>query len=208
MFFVRREQVHHWDLSSEPDGFVLILKKSFVEKSLDHELKILLMEISKQSCLAITHPEIIHALFTILTEENAYEHQYAFSITEGLLKSLLAKVLEMAIPQQKSPVRKGLYESFLELLNIDDAIKNKVAYYAVMLHTTPQNLNAACRKAVNQSAAEVLSAHILDRAKRLLIYTDNTVTEISQALDFSDTSHFVKYFKRLTGHTPLAFRRM
>lgn len=28
IFFVRKEQVHHWNLDSEPDGFVLIIKNS------------------------------------------------------------------------------------------------------------------------------------------------------------------------------------
>jgi AraC family transcriptional activator of pobA len=208
MFFVRKEQVHHWELDSEPDGFVLILKKAFVDQSLDSELKVLLMEISKQSCLHIYDPVIIQALFSLLTLENAYEHEYGFQITEGLLKSLLAKVLEIAAPQMALSTRKGLYESFFELLNKGDVIKNKVAYYANLLNTSPQNLNAACRKAINQSAADVLSAHILEQAKRLLIYTDNTVSEISATLDFSDTYHFVKYLKRLAGHTPLSFRRM
>lgn len=208
MFFVRKEQVHHWDLSSEPDGFVLILKKAFVDKSLDRQLKILLQEVSKLSSLHITDPATIHSLFALLTQENAYEHEYAFQITEGLLKSLLAKVLEISVPQAGPQHRGGLYESFLDLLTKGDVVKNKVVYYARLLHTTPQNLNAACRKAADQSAAEVLSGHILDQAKRLLIYTDNTSGEIASTLDFNDTSHFVKYFKRLTGYTPQAFRKM
>jgi len=208
MFFVRKEQVHHWELLTEPEGFVLILKKAFIDKSLDNGLKVLLMEISKRSCVHIAEPDAIEALFTILTRENAYDHEYSFQITEGLLKSLLAKVLEIAAPQAALSPRKGLYESFFELLNKGDVIKNSVAHYARMLNTSPQNLNAACRKAVNLSAAEVLSGYILDQAKRLLIYTDNTITEISATLDFGDTSHFVKYFKRLTGSTPLAFRRI
>lgn len=208
MFFVRKEQVHHWDLDSEPEGFVLIIKKAFVEKSLDNELRSLFMKISKQSSLSITDTSTIETLFSLLTRENSYEHEYAFQITEGLLKSLLAKVLEMAMPQPTVASGKGLYESLFELLNKEDIIKNKVAHYAHLLNTTPQNLNAACRRSANQSAAEVLSGHILDQAKRLLIYTDNTITEISATLDFSDTSHFVKYFKRLTGYTPQAYRKM
>jgi len=208
MFFVRKEQVHHWDLASEPEGYVLIIKKAFVEKSLDSELRSLFTKISKQSSLNVTDTATIESLFSLLTHENSFEHEYAFQITEGLLKSLLAKVLEMTPPQTDLTKGKGLYESFSELLNQEDIIKNKVSRYARLLNTTPQNLNAACRKAVNQSAAEVLSGHILDQAKRLLIYTDNTITEISGTLDFSDTSHFVKYFKRLTGHTPQAFRKM
>ena len=101
-----------------------------------------------------------------------------------------------------------LFHSFRELLSQSAEIKNNVAYYAGRLNTTPQNLNTACRKAVNQSAAEVLAEHIINEAKRLLIYTDNTVSEISFNLDFNDPSHFVKYFKRHTMQTPKAFRSL
>ena len=113
----------------------------------------------------------------------------------------------MALPQEVESEGKGLYDSFFELLAKEDLVRNKVSYYAKILNTSPQNLNAACRKAIKQSAAEVLSGHILDQAKRLLIYTNNSVTEIAASLDFGDTSHFVKYFKRLTGFTPQAYRK-
>jgi hypothetical protein len=38
---MHRDQVHHWDITSEPEGFVIIIKNGFIEKSLDGELKTL-----------------------------------------------------------------------------------------------------------------------------------------------------------------------
>lgn len=207
LYFVRREQVHFWELDTEPDGFVLILKKGFVDRSLDKEMKSLLIKVSKYSCVKVTEPDAVHSLFSLLCNESSYSHEYSFQITEGLLKSLLAKVLEMALPQKEQLQNKSLYDSFCELLENEDTVRNKVSHYAKILNTSPQNLNTACRKSASQSAAEVLSDHILAQAKRLLVYTNNSVTEIAANLDFSDTSHFVKYFKRLTGFTPLAYRK-
>lgn len=79
-------------------------------------------------------------------------------------------------------------------------------YYAELLNTSPQNLNEACQKAVQKPASEVLADFIIIEAKRMLLYTDQTVSEIAFALDFTDASHFVKYFKKLVGLTPQAFR--
>lgn len=79
-------------------------------------------------------------------------------------------------------------------------------YYADKINTSPQNLNAACRKAADKSASEVLAEFITSEAKRLLLYTNMSVSEISFALGFTDSSHFVKYFKRFTGQTPQLFR--
>lgn len=209
IFFVRKEQVHHWDLKSVPDGYVLILKKGFIEKSLDSELKALLAKVSSLSSLQVKDTGTINQLFQLLTKENDTASENSFPIVEGLLKALLAKILEVATPLfSKVKVKADLFQSFRELITQNTEIKNNVAYYAGLLSTTPQNLNAVCRKAVSQSASEILAEHIISEAKRLLIYTDNTISEISFVLDFHDPSHFVKYFKRFTGHTPQAFRSL
>jgi AraC-like DNA-binding protein len=209
IFFVRREQVHHWELLSEPEGYVLILKKPFIDRGLDNELKLLLTEVSNLTSLHVKDNETIDQLFALLTKENERINENNFTIIEGLLKALLAKVLEVAKPLTgKIKIKSDLFQSFRELLGQDPVVKNDVAHYAGLLNTTPQNLNAACRKAVAQPATQVLSEYIIGEAKRLLLYTDNTISEISFTLHFNDPSHFVKYFKRYTTHTPQAFRHL
>ena len=207
MFFIRQEQMHYWELDSEPDGYVVIIKKAFVEKSLDNELKLLFTKSSSHCCLQIPDNNTIEKLLELLTEENKAGCENTLQITEGLLKSLLAKVLEVSKPViNKTEVKSDLYQSFIQLLSVNNGLKNKVNFYAEKLNTSPQNLNAACRKAVNQSVSEILSGFILSEAKRLLIYTNNTISEIAFALKFSDPSHFVKYFKKFVGLTPQSFR--
>jgi len=207
VFCVRKEQVHHWDLTKEGDGYVFILKKSFLDKSIDGGLKTLLEKLSGFSCMQLKEHKAIDNLFGMLVEECKDETSASFEVIEGLLKSLMAKIVQVAKPQeQKKVANTNLYHSFKDLLNNNQSVKNNVAFYARLLNTTPQNLNAACRKAVDQSASEILAEFIISEAKRLLIYTSNTVSEISVALDFKDNSHFVKYFKRYSGHTPQTFR--
>jgi AraC-like DNA-binding protein len=209
IFFIRYEQVHHWDLDTEtePEGYVLILKKLFFEKSVDGELKQLLAKISRLSCVCLDKYETIQRLFELLVQENATEIEHSFSFSEAILKGLFVKILQIAEPvMEKTSHQRELYLAFTELLISDHPKKNKVAHYAGILNTTPQNLNAVCRKALDQSAAGVLAGYIIDEAKRLLIYTDHTITEIAFNLSFKDPSHFVKYFKRYTGHTPQTFR--
>jgi AraC-like DNA-binding protein len=207
IFFVRQEQTHHFDLAGEPDGFVAIIKKGFTQNSLDNELKLLLTKLSTQHCLSIGDNQTIDLLFQLLTKEYAVNSEHSFHIIEGLLKALLAKILAIAKPIiRSSELRSDLYQSFLELLQAGAVVKNSVQFYAGQLNTTPQNLNAACRKAVDQASAEVLAGFITSEAKRLLLYTNNTVSQIADALDFIDASHFIKYFKRITGQTPQAFR--
>jgi AraC family transcriptional regulator, transcriptional activator of pobA len=207
IFLVRQEQTHHFYLEGEPSGFVAIIKKSFIEKSLDNELKLLLTKLSSQDCLSISETQTVDQLFTLLTHEYKVTGERRFQIVEGMLKALLAKILDIAKPTMRTAEHKSdLYQSFLELLRADTVVKNSVQFYAEQLNTSPQNLNAACRKAVDQACAEVLADFIISEAKRLLLYTNNTVSQIALTLDFIDASHFVKYFKRITGTTPQSFR--
>ena len=104
-------------------------------------------------------------------------------------------------------MKPDLFQSYLALLSGAPIVKNTVHHYAELLNTSPQNLNAACRKAADLAAADVLEEFIISEAKRLLHYTNNTVSQVAFSLDFTDASHFVKYFKRLTGQTPLGFRQ-
>lgn len=209
LFFVRREQVHHWDLEegTDPDGFVLILKKPFFDDSLDGELKLLLGKVSKLSCVYFKDHTTVHQLLDLLSRENESGNEHSFSFNEGLVKGLFAKILQVAEPGTEM-IRPGkeLYHAFTELLSQGPSKKHTVAYYAQLLNSTPQNLNAVCRKAVDRPAADVLAEYLINEARRLLVYTDHTVSEISFALSFSDPSHFVKYFKRYCGHTPRVFR--
>ena len=207
IFFVRKEQTHHFDLEGEPEGFVAIIKKSFVQKSLDNELKLLLAKFSNQHSLGISENDTIDQLFQLMAKEYNVNSEQSFHIIEGLLKALLAKILDIANPVIRlSEHRSNLYQSFLELLQAGSVVKNSVQFYAEQLNTSPQNLNAACRKAIDQSSAEVLAEFITSEAKRLLLYTNNTVSQIALTLDFIDASHFIKYFKRITGVTPQSFR--
>jgi AraC family transcriptional regulator, transcriptional activator of pobA len=158
--------------------------------------------------LQLTVTNTIEKLLELLTQENQASGKNDFQITEGLLKSLLAKVLAVSEPiEHKQAHKTDLFQSFVQLLSVDNGIKYKVAYYAQKLNTTPQNINVACQKSIQKPAAKLLAEFVLNEAKRLLLYTDKTVSEISFTLEFADPSHFVKYFKKIVGCTPQSFRQ-
>ncbi|GGI23369.1 MULTISPECIES: AraC family transcriptional regulator [Pedobacter] len=208
VFFVRKEQIHYWELASEPEGYVVIIKKRLIDQSIDKEIKSLLYQLSKTAVLHIKQTGSINKLFEILIDEGTIEDNSSNALIEGLLKALLAKILsEGEHPYTNNRIiEKGLYHNFRELLSQEKTLKNSVAYYAGKLNTSPQNLNLACKKEINSSASTVLSEFIINEAKRLLIYTDNTVAEIAFILSFNDPSHFIKYFKRFTTITPQNYR--
>ncbi len=209
LFVIRKEQVHHWELTGEPKGYVLIIKKQYVDNSLDKSLRELLSKVSPFTCLPVSIPESLTVLFDLLLAEWNLLLPHRDQVIEGLLKALLAKLLQQSLPTDyRQTGSADMFQRFEVLLGQTEALCNSVAHYATLLNTTPQNLNAVCRKAVGQSAASFLAMHLIGEAKRLLLYTDMTIGQIAMQFEFADSSHFIKYFKRHTGNTPQAFRHL
>ncbi|HRW99910.1 MAG TPA: AraC family transcriptional regulator [Cyclobacteriaceae bacterium] len=48
---------------------------------------------------------------------------------------------------------------------------------------------------------------MLLEAKRYLLATSNQVNQIAFQLGYEDVSYFIRFFKKLTGNTPEAFRK-
>ena len=62
------------------------------------------------------------------------------------------------------------------------------------------------QKEVGMTPAKWIQDRKIETAKNLLIYTNQTVTEIGALLGFSSSSHFVSVFRARAGSTPLVFR--
>lgn len=208
IFFINREQTHSWNLSAEPDGFVAILKNSFLQHSRDDALKQLLHRVWQMNCLYLKDPQPVEGLFRLLTDladDNSENNRDAI---DGLLKAIIATLLDNnadEITHRAAPSK--LYLHYLEMLCNCQGLHNSIGHYARILNVTPHRLNAACRRSVNRTASEILDDFITNEAQRLLLYTDNNVNEIAHLLNFKDTSYFIKFFKKYRQATPDEFRK-
>lgn len=85
--------------------------------------------------------------------------------------------------------------------------ENKTAsFFAERLHITTHHLNLIIKEVTGKTAGEVIRARSILEAKRLLTFTDKTVSEIAFDLNYTDSSYFAKAFKAETGLTPLVFK--
>ena len=81
------------------------------------------------------------------------------------------------------------------------------AAYADLLAITPDYLNKLCREALGQTSGAVIRQRVVTEAKRLLLHTSDTVSQIADRLGFENTSYFVAFFRKQSGTTPEQFRR-
>ncbi|MFA8436912.1 MAG: helix-turn-helix domain-containing protein [Marinifilaceae bacterium] len=82
-----------------------------------------------------------------------------------------------------------------------------VSFYAEKLHLSSRHLNNIIKESGCNSVSNLIQKRVLLEAKRLLLHSNLTVTEISDQLNFSDKAYFHRYFKTQTGRTPEQFRQ-
>jgi AraC family transcriptional activator of pobA len=72
---------------------------------------------------------------------------------------------------------------------------------------TVARLTRACGAVLDRTPLSILHERILLEAKRELLYSSHSVSQISYGLGFAEPGYFCRFFKHHTGHTPMAFRR-
>lgn len=101
---------------------------------------------------------------------------------------------------------KNIFTRFLKLVSEHFLAVHKVADYARMLHISADHLNRIIKANSDKTAHELIDDMILMEARAQLMHSSLSVAEIAYALNFSDPSHFNKFFKKLSDRTPLQYR--
>ncbi|WP_215223843.1 AraC family transcriptional regulator [Echinicola shivajiensis] len=200
-FYLGPGQVHCWDFSKIPDGFVILFKEEIL--SLYPKAQNYLFNFPKQFSIE-DNGEFFKMLEEFYREFKAAE---SLDILSAFLNLIVLKGFGYSTQSKKTDPKEAsdfyhfknlLNEHFMELKNTED--------YAKLMEISVKKLNKTCQAAVNATAKELIKERILMEAKNLLAHTNNNVSEIAHLLNFTDSSNFVKFFKSSTTLTPLDYR--
>lgn len=81
-----------------------------------------------------------------------------------------------------------------------------VTYFAEAAHLTPGYFGDMIKKETGLTAQEIITRHIVERAKRRLIDSADDISTIAYELGFQHPQHFSRMFKRTAGVSPTQFR--
>jgi AraC family transcriptional regulator, transcriptional activator of pobA len=202
-------QLHYWEMTAIPKGYVMLFREEFFNSLKHSDLLNLVSSLQEPVHVHLSHDEQLDFIFSEMEKEYKNPSVHSAELMQGYLQVALVKLLrhkQQAVLQAPTNGQLVL-RKFQHFLRSANPISNvKVNEAADKLGLSPQNLNAICRKASGKSASELIIEQVILEAKRYLIHSDKNVSEIAFTLNFTDPSHFVKYFKKTTGETPQAFR--
>jgi AraC-like DNA-binding protein len=73
---------------------------------------------------------------------------------------------------------------------------------------SPSHFSRTFRKVVGMSYQEYVNSKRITKAKELLCTSPKSIAEIAAYVGFADTTGFGRIFKKVTGHTPSAYRNL
>ena len=125
--------------------------------------------------------------------------------------AILQFVRELILSQMKIQKADGahnlvIFNRFIALVNEHCEEHRDMPFYADAVGLTKQHLSTVITAASGRTASSWIDETLLSRIKTLLRHSDLTSAEIADRLNFPAPSHFARFFKRLTGMTPQAYR--
>ena len=135
------------------------------------------------------------------------------NIVRSLVSTMMLEILSMMRRQEPENTvttdvhRQRLANEFMRLVEQSDGRIRKVDDFAKQLNITPKYLSTLLKETMNRRPSEMIHFYTLKAIEHRLRYTDMTMQEIANDLNFANASFFGKYFKEHAGMTPLDFRK-
>lgn len=198
----------------------------------DFRAKVLLMadDFAFESCVGID-TDIVQVIFNntlqvvdneaewqiLLTIMSALEQYQEFSSTalSSKIGGALFRDIVLLLGETEGQALKknaafstsdSYFRDFINLLNDQVRTQHEVAYYADQLHISAKYLGEICKLKSGRKAKEIISAVLISQLKHEIAEGTKSMKAIAFEYGFSDQSSLGKFFRKMVGVSPLAFK--
>lgn len=218
IFFLAPGQVHHFDTNTDYKGVIIKIRSEYM-KSDDGQTNLFLkyndfrtFDASPYYCVDDATAHELDLVLEAMNKEQS--HPNAFGAKD--LQRCLVWIFMIAV--QRSGRSEGefrldllkpshrLFVLFRRKLEQEFMHIHTVNEYAEALNVTTRTLCKSVSECAHRTPLSFINERLLLEAKRMLLYTDMMVKEISYNLGFEDPSYFIKFFKRELGILPSEYR--
>ncbi|RZJ50400.1 MAG: helix-turn-helix domain-containing protein [Flavobacterium sp.] len=213
LFVLQPGQMHHWSLSEDIEGFVIIFSQElynlyFGQKKInDYNFYNSILNRPEVIFESEELPKIL-PYFDLLIHENNQHNKLQLDKMLNLLDCIhieIARKYGETFSHQTHSY--NIKISAFEIL-LEEYFKTQKlpSFYAEKLNITLKHLNRICNEILQKTATEVIMDRVILEIKRMLIDKQLAVNEVAYAVGYEDYSYFSRVFKKQTGISPTEFR--
>ena len=215
LFFLSPGQLFSVKSEKINDAYKLSFKRDFYcIQTHDHEIScngILFNNIYETPHVKPTkeHTKRLQDIVNNLIEEFELREAAQYDMLQAYLKQFIIQSVRVKKnfsdlkPDQDSLV----FKNFSTLVEQNFKINHKVSHYANRLGLSPKSLSKHFNRLGSQSPSDFIKNRIILEAKRLLLFTDDSVKQIAYNIGFNDPAYFTRFFKKTTQKSPLQFKK-
>ncbi len=148
-------------------------------------------------------------MFEIISYQHS-NHRYLHEALRTLFTQFVLDLMDAMAQNigagQMSGRTTELFISFMRLLNQHFIEHHDIGFYADKLHITTIHLSRIVRQVTGRTVVDYINQMLLMEASWLLQTSDLSIAAISERLHFADQSSFGRFFTRMKGVSPKAYR--
>ncbi len=216
MYAMGPGQIHGWEFEPGTEGYIINFNESFFtaichNPNFVQEFPLFNSVSSSPAILLETECcDEAHALMEKMLREFQADNAFKQEILRGMLLQLMV-LLSRQLPLETvtgiSRHQRVVLRNFERLIETHYRDKRLPRDYAEMLYITPNHLNALVNSVIGKPAGELIRDRVVLEAKRLLVNSDMTISQIADLLNFEDNAYFTRFFKKYTAMSPEVFRQ-
>lgn len=218
IFFLYPGQTHGWELSDDVDGYLFFHSEEFYEMNyVQNSIKDYPFFESNitQKCiyLNLQQKDYIEQLFVNIYEENSQQQWKKKQLILSYLTQLyihLNRYIENYSPINFTELRhyQTLFSKFEKMVDKHFTELKKASEYANLMSITQKHLNRVVKSISGKTTTDVITERVILEAKRQLLYTENSLSQIAHSLGYEDYTYFSKIFKKNVLMKPSDFRKL
>lgn len=129
------------------------------------------------------------------------------SIIRSLQCELLDELDDRYSPDDEQRQRDVLFRNFIDLLVGCKVKPRAVSWYSERLFVTSKHLSTMCKLVSGRTAGDWIKEYVLMDIRFQLKYSDKSIKEISEMMNFPNLSFFAKYVRINLGASPTELRK-
>jgi AraC family transcriptional activator of pobA len=217
VFLLNPGQTHHWELSDDIDGYIFLHTANYYNQPYSHntiDSFPFFYSTQNSPCIYLKKKdeETIKKLFVEILNEFDSNLVLKYRKICSLMDILYIELSRIYLGGNYTKVvRSSNYSIKLkqleQFINIHFAQLKSPAEYASRMNMSTKHLNRITQSLLGKSTSDLITDRVLLEAKRMLIHSENTISEIAELLGYSDYSYFSRLFKNKCGETPSDFAK-